>query len=87
MKGNIKGIYHGVSKRSLPLFMNEQEWRYNHRRIGKRVLEKAQKYLQKSTFYSKKMIVKMLDKQLSDQQERLQPSKMSDEGNEALICF
>lgn len=61
IKGNIKGIYHGVSKRELSLFINEQEWRYNHRYIGNKVLKKVQKYLAKSQYYSKKMIKQMLD--------------------------
>ncbi len=87
VKGNIKGVYHGVSKRSMPLFMNEQEWRYNHRRIGGRVLEKVQKYMQKSTFYSKKMIVKTLDKQFNEQQERTHALKMSNENSGELVCF
>ena len=48
IKNNIVGIYHGVTKKSLPLFLHEQEWRYNHRNIGKQVLEKIRKYIVKS---------------------------------------
>ncbi len=48
IKNNIVGIYHGVIKKPLPLFLYEQEWRYNHRSIGKQVLEKIRKYIVKS---------------------------------------
>lgn len=41
VKENIEGIYRGVKKRDLPLFLNEQEWRYNHRFMGEAVLSKV----------------------------------------------
>lgn len=40
IKNNITGIYHGVTKRDLPLFLNEQEWRFNHRYTGKNFMNK-----------------------------------------------
>lgn len=30
VKNNIDGIYHGVDKFVLPLYLWEQEWRFNH---------------------------------------------------------
>lgn len=40
IKNNIVGIYHGVTKRSLPLFLHEQEWRFNHRYTGTHIMGK-----------------------------------------------
>ena len=37
IKNNITGIYHGVTKRDFPLFLNEQEWRFNHRYSGSNI--------------------------------------------------
>ena len=48
VKNNITGIYHGITKREMPLFLNEQEYRFNHRNMGKTVMDKIKKYLQKS---------------------------------------
>lgn len=31
VKNNITSIYKGISKRDMPLFMSEQEYRFNHR--------------------------------------------------------
>lgn len=45
IKNNITGIYHGVTKQSLPLFLHEQEWRFNHRYTGEHIMEKVSKYL------------------------------------------
>lgn len=45
IKNNIVGIYHGVSKRDLPLFLKEQEHRINHRRTGMRMMDIIQKYI------------------------------------------
>ena len=52
IKNNITGIYHGVTKRDLPLFLNEQEWRFNHRYTGKNFMNKIQKYVLKSPHVS-----------------------------------
>lgn len=35
IKNNITAAYRGVTKSDLPLFLNEQEWRFNHRCTGK----------------------------------------------------
>ena len=48
IKNNIIGIYHGVPKRDLPLFLHEQEWRFNHRNSGSNLLEKIAKYITNS---------------------------------------
>jgi len=48
IKNNIPGIYHGVTRSTLPLFLHEQEWRFNHRYTGKFIMEKVNKYITKS---------------------------------------
>lgn len=35
IKNNITWIYHGIIKREKPLFLNEQDYRFNHRNMGK----------------------------------------------------
>ena len=58
--GNIKtqigGIYHGVTRRCLPLYLNEQTWRFNHRRSGSNIMDKIQKYIGQSQPRTRKMI-------------------------------
>ena len=61
VKNNILGIYHGVTKRDLPLFLKEQEWRFNHRCSGDTILEKIQKYILKSSPMPRKSIVTVLN--------------------------
>lgn len=61
IQNNIVGIYHGVSKRELPLFINEQQWRFNHRYTGKNIINKASEYIFHSTPMPRKMISKVLD--------------------------
>ena len=39
IKNNITGIYHGITKREMSLFPNEQEHRFNHRKIGKTIMQ------------------------------------------------
>lgn len=48
IQNNIIKIYHGVGRESLPLFLHEQEWRFNHRYTGKHIMEKISKYITKS---------------------------------------
>lgn len=62
IKNNILGIYHGVSKRELPLFLNEQQWRFNHRYSGATILNKVSTYLFFSTPTPKKCIIYVLNK-------------------------
>ena len=61
IKNHITGIYHGVSKRDLPLFLQEQEYRFNHRYTGNEVLNKIQKHLAQSFPAPKKTIVYVLN--------------------------
>ena len=60
-QNNLKTIYHGVSKRDLPFFLSEQEWRTNHRYTGKHIMEKAAKYISKSSKMINKEIIRSLD--------------------------
>ena len=61
IKNNITGIYHGITKREMPLFLNEQEYRFNHRKIGKTIMDKIKKYLQRSFPISHRQIVYILN--------------------------
>lgn len=61
LKNQIQGVYHGVAKRSLPLFMQEQEWRFNRRNIGKQLMEKVQKYILHSSPMTEVVITYILD--------------------------
>ena len=45
IKNNITGIYHKTTKREMSLFLNEQEYRLNHRNMGKTIMDKIKKYL------------------------------------------
>lgn len=62
IKNNILGIYHGVSKRDLPLFLNEQQWRFNHRNSGTTILNKVSHYFLFSSPIPKKSIIYVLNK-------------------------
>ena len=48
IKNNITEIYHGATKDALPLFLHEQEWRFNHRNTGQSIMDKVSKYITKS---------------------------------------
>lgn len=61
VKSQITGIYHGVSKRDMPLFLQEQAYRFNHRFTGKDMASKIKKYLFQSTPMPRKSIIKALD--------------------------
>lgn len=61
IKNNITGIYHGVPKRSLPLFFNEQEWRFNHRNIGNNVMNRIEQYRPMSFHVTEKTLTYILD--------------------------
>lgn len=45
LKNNISGIYHGIGKREMPLFLNEQEYQFNHRYTDKEMFNKIKEYL------------------------------------------
>ncbi len=63
--GNVKiqitGIYHGVEKRSLQMYLQEQEYRFNHRFIGKETLNKVQQYIRFSSPHTRLSIQNALD--------------------------
>ena len=61
VQNNILGIYRGIAKRDLPLFLNEQQWRFNHRYTGQEVMNKVSKYILKSTPCPRKRIVTVLN--------------------------
>lgn len=61
VKNNILGIYHGISKRELPLYLEEQEYRFNHRYTGTNMMEKVQKYIFNSSPHTSRMITAALD--------------------------
>lgn len=61
IKNNITGIYHGITKREMPLFPNQQEYRFNHRKIGKTIMDKIKKYLQRSFPISHGQVVYILN--------------------------
>ena len=61
IKSSITGIYHGMTKRETPLFLNGQENRFNHRNMGKTVMDKIKKYLQKSFTINHRQIVYILN--------------------------
>lgn len=61
IKNNIIGIYHGVRKTDLPLFFGEQEYRFNHRNIGKQMMDKVAKYISKSYPMTRKQITNALN--------------------------
>ena len=56
----ILGVYHGISKRMIPLYFSEYEWRYNHRNT-KNILLKISHYLQLSNVTTKRMIINSMD--------------------------
>lgn len=61
IQNNIVGVYHGVTKRSLPLFLQEQEWRYNHRYTGNHIMEKISNYISVSFVMPAKKLRRILD--------------------------
>ncbi|WP_299349049.1 hypothetical protein [uncultured Catenibacterium sp.] len=50
-----------MTKREMPLFLNGQENRFNHRNMGKTVMDKIKKYLQKSFSISHRQTVYILN--------------------------
>lgn len=45
IKAHIVGIYHGTQKKYLPLFLAEQEWRFNNRKVGTGLWGKIERML------------------------------------------
>ena len=52
--------FHGVSKRMLPLYYSEFEWRFNHRNC-KSILDKIKNYIMQSSIATRKMIRDSMD--------------------------
>lgn len=61
IKNNITGIYHGITKREMPLFMNEQEYRFNHKYTGKNMMDKVKEHIRNSFLVSHRQIVYILN--------------------------
>lgn len=61
IKNNISGIYHGLKKRILPLFVAEQEYRYNSRNYGKTFMLAIASYIKNSKPHTCRMIKDYLD--------------------------
>ena len=61
IKNNITGIYRGISKRDMPLFMSEQEYRFNHRLSGTTLMNNVFRYISNSKPITKRSIIAQLD--------------------------
>lgn len=61
IQNNIVGIYHGIAKRDMPLFLSEQEYRFNHRFTGSEMMNKVHKYLSSSRPWPRKAIIKAIN--------------------------
>ena len=61
IKNNINGIYRGIAKRDLPLFLNEQQWRFIHRNSGHTITEKVSRYILNSSPCPRKRIISALN--------------------------
>ncbi|WP_288028181.1 hypothetical protein, partial [Holdemanella sp.] len=51
---------HGVTKRMLPLYYSEFEWRFNHRNC-KSIMDKIKNYIMQSSIATRKMIRNSMD--------------------------
>lgn len=47
LKSTLLGNYHGIGKRDMHLFLQEFEWRTNHRKRGNGIMAKVSEYLAK----------------------------------------
>ena len=61
VKNNITGIYRGIAERDLPLFLNEQQWRFNHRNSGDRIMEKVSRYILNSSPCTRRSTISALN--------------------------
>ena len=61
IKNNITGIYRGISKRDMPLFMSEQEYRFNHRFSGATLMNNVFRYISNSKPVPKRSIIAQLE--------------------------
>ena len=65
IQNQITDIYHGVSKRDLPLFPAEQEYRFNHRFTGREMMNKIRSYITSSYPCPKRAIISALNEAVS----------------------
>ena len=61
IKNNITGIYRGISKRDMSLFMSEQEYRFNQRLSETTLMNNVFRYISNSKPMSKWSIIAQLD--------------------------
>ncbi len=61
IQNQITGIYHGIAKRDLSLFLAEQEYRFNHRYTGAEMMNKIRKYFSTSYPCPRRVIVSTLN--------------------------
>lgn len=61
IKNNVTGIYHGITKESIPLFLHEQEWQFNHRYTRVHVMDKVVKYITQSFPIDSTKLAQLLD--------------------------
>ena len=60
IKNNLQGVYRGIPKKYLPLFLNEQQWRFNYRRVGKYFWKATLSALSKSMKLTNNMIKNLM---------------------------
>ena len=56
----LLNVYHGVSKRMLPLYYCKYEWRFNHRKC-RSIMDKIKNYITQSGVATRKMIRDSMD--------------------------
>lgn len=66
IQNHINGIYHGVNKRDMYLFLIEQEFRFNYRFIGSKLLDKIAEMLAASIPCPRKAIIRKVDQMSLD---------------------
>ncbi len=64
IQNHITGIYHGESRRDLPLFLAEQEFRFNNRNEGKALIDNIRIYFNQLFPCPRRLIKSVLDKAL-----------------------
>lgn len=54
-KNKMQGIYHGIVKRMMPLYLNKYEWHFNHRHT-KDLMNKICQYMRIASIMTRKII-------------------------------
>lgn len=57
----IVGIYHGIAKKDLYLFLQEFSWRTNHRCSGATIMQKVHAYIADSAVMTNKQIMRYVE--------------------------